>query len=112
MKKLLLFLVAISINQSLTYAQEVKWLKSYGGYGSDFLYSVEQTADGGFILGGMSESNISGDKLENSNGGWDIWIVKTDVSGTIQWQNTIGGSDYDEITSVQQTPDGGYIIGG
>jgi hypothetical protein len=112
MKKLLLFLLAISINQSLTYAQEVKWLKSYGGYGSDFLYSVEQTADGGFILGGMSESNISGDKLENSNGGWDIWIVKTDVSGTIQWQNTIGGSDYDEITSVQQTPDGGYIIGG
>jgi hypothetical protein len=38
-----------------------------------------------------SESNISGDKTENSIGNPDFWIVKTDSLGIIQWQNTIGG---------------------
>ncbi|MBK8415884.1 MAG: hypothetical protein IPL22_16125 [Bacteroidetes bacterium] len=64
------------------------------------------------FLGGTSYSNISGDKTENSNGGYDYWIVKTDSLGVIQWQNTIGGSDKDELLSIVQTSDGGYILGG
>jgi hypothetical protein len=42
----------------------------------------------------------------------DYWIVKTDASGNIQWQNTIGGNDHEELNSIQQTSDGGYILGG
>ncbi len=63
---------------------------------SDYFTSIAQTADGGYILGGISSSNISGDKTENSNGDWDFWIVKTDSLGVIQWQNTIGGNDKDD----------------
>lgn len=91
---------------------EIEWQNTIGGSGDDWLNSVQQTADGGYILGGHSLSNISGDKTENSNGGYDYWIVKTDAAGNIQWQNTIGGNGEDQLFSVQQTVDGGYIIGG
>jgi hypothetical protein len=40
-----------------------------------------------------------------------IWIVKTDSLGNIQWQNTIGGSDHDDLIFLEQTTDGGYILG-
>ncbi|MBL0096098.1 MAG: hypothetical protein IPP46_06020 [Bacteroidetes bacterium] len=82
------------------------------GNGYDELYSLQQTTDGGYILGGSSGSNISGDKSENSLGGDDIWIVKTDRVGNILWQNTIGGGGMDQVYSIQQTVDGGFILGG
>ncbi len=90
----------------------ILWQNTIGGTGSDRLSSVYQTSDGGYILGGWSDSNISGDKTENCLGLADFWIVKTDSLGNIQWQNTIGGSDVDELYSLQQTLDGGYILGG
>ena len=42
----------------------------------------------------------------------DYWIVKLDQSGNIEWQNTIGGSGADYLNTIQQTSDGGYIVGG
>lgn len=86
------------------------WQKTIGGSGVDVMTSAEITADGGYILGGYTPSNISGEKTENSNGLLDIWIVKTDATGTIQWQNTIGGSGDDYCNVVKQTTDGGYIV--
>jgi hypothetical protein len=62
-----------------------------GGVGDDKFLQLQQTADGGYILGGNFRSNISGDKTENGLGDYDYWIVKTDSLGNIQWQNTIGG---------------------
>ena len=90
----------------------IEWQNNIGGSNYDTFYSIEQTSDGGYILVGYSDSNISGDKTENSNGYYDYWIIKTDATGNIQWQNTIGGSDYDRLHSIQQTTDGGYILGG
>ncbi|MDC8001708.1 T9SS type A sorting domain-containing protein [Aequorivita todarodis] len=87
------------------------WQKTIGGSDTDFSTNFEATTDGGYILGGYSTSNISGEKTENSNGAIDIWIVKIDGSGNIQWQNTIGGSGDDYLISLQQTSDGGYILG-
>lgn len=65
------------------------------GSGDDMLVSIQQTADGGYVLGGSSDSNISGDKTENSYGLSDYWIVKIDDTGNVQWQQTIGGGGYD-----------------
>src|SRR6185295_12992967 len=90
----------------------IQWQNTIGGSSIDDLHSIQQTTDGGYILGGLSGSNISGDKTENSIGAGDYWIVKTDVSGNIQWQNTIGGSNNDLLYSMQQTADGGYFLGG
>ncbi|MBK6640832.1 MAG: hypothetical protein IPG39_06100 [Bacteroidetes bacterium] len=86
--------------------------KYYWGSGNDGIHSLQQTADGGFILGGYSDSNISGDKTENSNGDDDYWLLKTDNTGAIQWQNTIGGVGEDYFYSIVQTSDGGYILAG
>ncbi len=91
---------------------DIQWQNTIGGNDADILVSMQQTSDGGFILGGYSRSNISGDKIENCIGQFDYWIVKTDALGNIQWQNTIGGNQYDQLTSIEQTNDGGYILGG
>lgn len=95
------------------YAQDpaIIWQKTIGGSNTDFSTAFEATSDGGFIIGGYSTSNISGEKTENSNGQIDIWIVKIDGSGNIMWQNTIGGSGDDYLISIKQTSDGGYIVG-
>ena len=98
-------------------APPIQWQNTIGGEGMDDLRSVQQTNDGGYILGGSSYSNISGDKTENNTDTIapytnDYWIVKTDSAGNIQWQNTIGGSDDDALRFIQQTADGGYILGG
>jgi hypothetical protein len=90
----------------------IQWDKTIGGSNLDWLTSLTQTSDGGYILGGLSYSNISGEKTENSRGDDDYWIVKLDSSGNIQWDKTIGGSDLDGLNSLQQTSDGGYILGG
>ncbi len=93
-------------------AGNLTWSKTIGGSADDFLYSIQQTADGGYILGGNSISPISGNKTENSLGGHDFWVIKLDASGIIVWQNTIGSSDDDRCYAIQQTTDGGYIVGG
>lgn len=98
-------------NRSLS-QPSIEWQNTIGGSGNDLLFSIQSTPDGGYILGGYSESNISGDKTENSNGGNDYWIVKIDAFGNILWQNTIGGSGNDQLTCLKLTSDGGYILGG
>ncbi|WP_084466346.1 T9SS type A sorting domain-containing protein [Kaistella palustris] len=88
----------------------VQWQKSLGGGQSDYAQSVQQSADGGYIVVGYSESN-DGD-VSGNHGDYDYWIVKLDSSGNIQWQKSLGGSYEDFAKSVQQTADGGYIVGG
>jgi hypothetical protein len=90
----------------------VQWDKTLGGNGEDYLNDIQQTADGGYILAGFSDSNISGDKTEDSQGDFDFWILKTDATGIIEWQNTIGGNKLDRLEAFSQTADGGYIIAG
>lgn len=88
----------------------IQWQKSIGGDGDDTAYSIQQTSDGGYIFSGYSNSN-NGD-LTLNYGGYDFLIVKLNSAGTIVWQKTFGGSDYDYSESIQQTSDGGYIVAG
>jgi hypothetical protein len=89
----------------------VQWQKCLGGSNDDLATSIKQTADGGYIVAGYSNSN-HGDVSGNHGGNNDCWVVKLDASGNIQWQKCLGGT-YDEVaSSVQQTADGGYIVGG
>ncbi|WP_158267659.1 T9SS type A sorting domain-containing protein [Adhaeribacter arboris] len=89
-----------------------EWDKTIGSSGFDDLRSLQQTSDGGYILGGISFSGPSGDKTEVSKGNYDYWVVKLKADGTIAWDKTIGGSGFDDFRSLQQTSDGGYILGG
>jgi len=89
-----------------------QWDYRFGGANDEILTTFQQTSDGGFILGGASSSDSSGDKTQHSRGGYDFWIVKTDGSGNKLWDHRFGGSNTDRLTSLQQTSDGGYILGG
>ncbi len=88
----------------------IQWQNTIGGSERDEIREISSTSDGGYIIGGDSFSNISGDKTENSNGGRDLWIVKINATGDIEWQNTIGGSGEEILRSIFQTVDGGYLI--
>jgi hypothetical protein len=88
------------------------WDVDFGGTAADFFSCGDQTTDGGFIFGGYSESGISGSKTEACRGDVDYWIVKTDSLGNKLWDKTFGGAGEDHLTSVQQTSEGGYILGG
>jgi type IX secretion system substrate protein len=93
-------------------AGNIKWDKTYGGNAEDILSTIQQTKDSGYILGGYSYSNISGEKSENPRGFSDYWVIKINASGNIQWNKTYGGNKYDDLHALQQTVDGGYIFGG
>ncbi|WNI34859.1 T9SS type A sorting domain-containing protein [Chryseobacterium sp. SG20098] len=88
----------------------MQWQKSLGGSSVDIAQSIQQTSEGGYIVAGSSSSN-DGD-VSGNHGGGDYWIVKLDINGNIQWQKSLGGSSSEQVNSVQQTFDGGYIIAG
>jgi phage gp45-like len=83
----------------------VSWQKAYGGSaGDEILWDVRQTADGGYIVVGETDSY---------GGGYaDAWVLKLASDGTVQWQKTYGGSGNDIAKSVRLAPSGGYIVGG
>ena len=80
------------------------WTKTFGGPALDFGSSVQQTSDSGYITTGFTESYGAGFR--------DVWLIKTDVNGDTLWTKTYGGIYLDRGISVQQTSDGGYIVGG
>ncbi len=88
------------------------WQKTIGGDSTDHMTSIKETRDGGFIVGGYSNSNISGEKTENSRGGNDYWIVKLDSLGNKQWDKTFGGSGDDKLVSVDEIALGQYMLSG
>ncbi|WP_062697874.1 T9SS type A sorting domain-containing protein [Chryseobacterium indologenes] len=88
----------------------LQWQKTLGGTNVDEAYSISQTSDGGYIVGGQSQS-VNGD-VTNNHGLFDYWIVKLDSTGNIQWQKSLGGSNTDTLYSIRQTSDNGYIMAG
>lgn len=88
-----------------------QWDKTFGGINTQSMTALSTASDGGFLLGGWSTSNASGDKSENSHGGWDYWMVKIGGNGQKQWDKTVGGGD-DVLETIALTTDNGFLLGG
>lgn len=83
----------------------LQWTKTIGGNGNESGSSIVQTKDRGFAITGVTYS--FGDTV---NG--DVYVIKLDSTGLLQWTKTIGGPNQDAGRSIIQTKDGGYAITG
>jgi hypothetical protein len=81
-----------------------KWNHSYGGVDDDYFSDLIQTTDGGFALTGSTRSSGAGQN--------DMWLVKTDIAGNLEWNHTYGGKHTEFANSLVQTNDGGFALAG
>jgi hypothetical protein len=89
----------------------IQWQQVLGGSDREESFSIRQTTDGGYILTGVTDSDTTGDVGPN-HGGSDIWVVKLNPAGGIQWQKVLGGDAFESGRSIYPTTDGGYILTG
>jgi hypothetical protein len=80
------------------------WTNVYGGASADMGYAVEVATDGGLVFVGATASSGAGD--------YDIYLIKTDPDGGVEWERTYGGSATDRGYSVRPTSDGGFLVAG
>ncbi len=88
---------------------QLQWQKFYGGSKDDKGYKVIQTIDNGFALVGYSKSN-DGD-LDFNAGFEDVWVLKINAFGDVEWKSTTGFPGTDKAFSIIQTTDGGFFVG-
>jgi hypothetical protein len=81
-----------------------EWDRTFGGDSADYGHcrNCYQTNDGGYLMCGYSNSYGAG--------GTDVWIVKTDSNGHMEWNKTYGYRNMDVCWSVEATADGGYVF--
>jgi len=91
----------------LDYRGAKEWRKNYGGDGDEFVFgsqAVQQTTDGGYVIGGYSDSY--------THGGADFMVYKLNAAGSKVWRKNYGGDGDEQGVCVQQTSDGGYLVSG
>lgn len=86
------------------------WQKTYGGSNVDECKSIQQTSDGAYVLCGNSQSS-DGDFNDNK-GELDVWVIKINASGGIQWQANMGGSESDYADTIIEDKNGNFLIAG
>lgn len=89
---------------------EEEWQLSFGGEGQDILKKIIPTSDVGYLLGGYSDSDKGSFKTSENKGKNDIWLVKLDAKGGVQWQQSYGGQGDDKLIAIKQVKGGGYLI--
>ena len=78
------------------------WEKKYSGMGNGEVYSIQETYDNGFILGGQTYK-----------GAYHFaWLLKLDNNGNEEWSKTFGGDYSDLAYCAQETQDSGFVLGG
>ncbi len=96
---------------------EAEWGKVVGGSSSDYINCIIETREGGYLVGGYFNSSSidlgNGKVLNNNRTSYlDGMIIKYGVDGEVEWGKVVGGDQGDQITSVLETIDGGYVVGG
>lgn len=89
---------------------EIQWEEKYGGSRFDIVRDIKQTADGGFIVAGISE--WADFDVSDNYGLYDIWIVRLDENGELIWEKNYGGTGDDRVCSIELSNDNGFIVAG
>jgi hypothetical protein len=101
------FLISLSLS-ARSQPLSIQWQKCYGGSDVEVFYDVLQLSDGGFLFEGISGSN-DGDVSGNHGGSTDLWVVRLDANGNLQWQKCYGGSNSDYSGPLIKSTDGNFI---
>lgn len=87
-----------------------QWSLQYGGSSVDIPFVIKFTSDGGTIVAGYTDSKDGDVASHAPREYWDLWVLKLDRCGTIQWERSFGGSGYESARDIVQTADGGYMV--
>lgn len=90
----------------------IQWARQYGGGNVDIPYVIKMTADGGTVLAGYTDSRNGDVSPQPNRDYWDLWILKLDKCGQIEWEKSVGGTGYESARDLVQTSDGGYLVAG
>ncbi|HHT9132496.1 MAG TPA: hypothetical protein ACFYED_08405 [Candidatus Tripitaka californicus] len=82
----------------------VEWQKTYGGVERDWVYSLQQTRDGGHVMAGSMVSFGASSSI--------ACVLRLGADGTAKWRRLYMATDHNGANSIQQTMDGGYIVAG
>lgn len=89
---------------------DLVWRRYFGGTNNDRIYQVIEAQDQGFLMVGASESNDF--DVTDSRGSYDFWAVRVNGQGDLLWEQSYGGSEIDIAYAATATPDGGYLLAG
>jgi hypothetical protein len=96
----------------------MEWNRTYGGTGDDEAYALVTAPDGGYAIAGSTNSFGAGGSGIFAEAHTEVWLVKTDASGNMQWNKTYGEpmneTHYSRAgaNALVTTSDGGYAIAG
>jgi hypothetical protein len=82
----------------------ILWTRTYGGYGNEYAYSMQQTTDNGYVIAGMTTSYGAGND--------DYYLVRIDSQGDTLWTRTYGSPFPEQARCMQRTSDGGFVVAG
>ena len=89
---------------------DLVWEKSFGGSEIDEARAISNTADGNYLVVGDTRSaNID---VSQNRGAADLWMIKINSEGSLIWEKTLGGTNFDVGRSVSKTQDNGFLIAG
>jgi hypothetical protein len=91
---------------------KIIWQRLYGGVGTEGNPNIVQVPDGGYIVGGYTNSSVSGDVTGTGKGSNDWWILKLDPAGNKLWDKLYGGTGGDAIYAITPTAEGGVVVAG
>lgn len=92
----------------------IMWQKTFGFTGADYGTALIQTNDNGYLITGVLDVTASGgqgnSKTTQKHAGGDVWVLKLDALGSVEWRKYYGGSFTDSPFGVEITADNSYLI--
>jgi gliding motility-associated-like protein len=107
-----IFAVLLFNNFSFAQLPPQHWANKFGGNDVDIPYTIKFTPDGGTIAAGYTSSTDGDVSPQPNREYWDLWVVKLNNCGVIQWERSFGGTGYESARDIELTDDGGYIVAG
>lgn len=86
------------------------WEKSFGGSQIDEARAIVKTNEGNYIIAGDTRSNDN--NVSQNNGAADLWLIKISTEGSLIWEKTIGGSNFDVARAIKNSQNNGFLLSG